>query len=121
MVITIAKNLSTGAPTTVHLVAFTPKPRLIGLEMTGASATPTMVGRRAERTVRFTLKPQLGPLLHFFASLFGKMPPDSHAWIVTQDVPAFVRFEGPMYLGPVWRLDLVAPATSRDAPTGSPQ
>ena len=121
MVITIAKNLSAGITTTVHIVAFTPKPRLIGLEMTGANAPPTMVGERAERTVRFTLKPQLGPLLNFFARLFGKLPPDSHAWIVTQDVPAFVRFEGPMYFGPVWRIDLIGPAAPGNGPTMPPK
>jgi hypothetical protein len=112
MVTTIAKNLPVGAPTTVHLVAFTPKPRLIGLELTGASAPPTLVGRHAERTVVFTLKPRLGPFVHLFASLLGRMPPDSHVWIVTEGGPAFVRFEGPMYLGPVWRLELTSPAPS---------
>jgi hypothetical protein len=116
MIITIAKNLSVGAPTTVHVVAFTPKPRLIGLELTGAGAPPTMVGRHAERTVVFTLKPRLGPLVHLFARLLGRMPPDSHAWIVTEGSPAFVRFEGPMYLGPVWRLESVSPASSAPAP-----
>ena len=33
MVITIAKNLAPGDTQTVHIVAFTPKPRLIGLEL----------------------------------------------------------------------------------------
>jgi hypothetical protein len=120
MVITIAKNLLVGTTTTVHFVAFTPKPRLIGLELTSASAPPTVLGRHAERTVLVTLKPRLGPFVHLFASLFGRMPPDSHAWIVTQGSPAFVRFEGPMYLGPVWRLDLVAPPASNDAPAARP-
>jgi hypothetical protein len=120
MAITIAKNVSAGTTTTVHLVAFTPKPRLIGLELTSASAPPTVLGRHAERTVLVTLKPRLGPFVHLFASLFGRMPPDSHAWIVTQGGPAFVRFEGPMYLGPVWRLDVVSPVTSNDPPAARP-
>jgi hypothetical protein len=30
-------------------------------------------------------------------------------WIVTEDVPAFVKFEGPLYMGPVWRIELAAP------------
>lgn len=121
MVTTIAKNLSAGTTTAVHIVAFTPKPRLIGLQLTSASAPPTVVGQRAERTVRFTLKPQLGLLLHVVASLSGRMPPDTHVWIVTEGVPAFVRFEGPMYFGPVWRLDLTSPAASRDAPAIPPK
>src|SRR2546430_13091568 len=59
--------------------------------------------------MRFTLKPKLNLLLKIGAALKGKTPPDSHLWIVTDEVPAFVRFEGPMYSGPVWRGDLTSP------------
>ena len=38
--------------------------------------------------------------------MLGKQPPDLRYWLVAGDVPAFVRFEGPMFLhGPVWRLE----------------
>jgi hypothetical protein len=38
------------------------------------------------------------------------MPPDSHAWIVTDEVPAFVRCVGPLHsMGPVWHLELASP------------
>jgi hypothetical protein len=37
------------------------------------------------------------------------MRPDSHAWIIAEGAPGFLRFEGPLYSGPVWRLDLAAP------------
>jgi len=57
------------------------------------------MARAARPTGRVDLKPRLGALLGFFARLTGKMPPDSHAWIVTHEVPAFVRFEGPLYSG----------------------
>jgi uncharacterized protein YllA (UPF0747 family) len=57
----------------------------------------------------FVLAPRLGAFTAFFARLLGKLPPDSHLWIVTDQVPAFVRFEGPMYTGPVWRLSLATP------------
>ena len=43
------------------------------------------------------------------AGLTGQLPPDSHLWIVTDGVPAFVRFEGPLYSGPVWRISLTSP------------
>ena len=110
MIINVAKNIPVGTSRTVHLVAFTPKPRLIRLEMHGVvSAEPTQLGRRTERTAIYTLKPKIGGLTGVIARLFGKVPPASHAWYVTQDVPAFVRFEGPLYLGPVWRIDLTGP------------
>jgi len=38
------------------------------------------------------------------------MPPDYRAWIITDEVPAFARFEGPLYTtGPVWRIELASP------------
>ncbi len=109
MVITIAKNLPTRDTQTVHLVAFTPQPRLIGLEFAPSGSRRVLVGQHAETAVHFKLKPKLGALLKIFATLMGKAPPDSDTWIISDDVPAFVRFEGPLYSGPVWRLDLTSP------------
>ena len=68
-----------------------------------------MLGRHPETTVHYKLKPRLGTVTKLVASLLGKDPPDSDAWIVTDGVPAFVRFQGPMYTGPVWRLSLASP------------
>lgn len=109
MVITIAKNMVPGDTQTVHIVAFTPKPRLIGLELEPVSTQRVMLGRHQESAVHFKLKPKLGTVVKVVASILGKAPPDSDAWIITDGVPAFVRFEGPMYSGPVWRLSLAAP------------
>ena len=44
------------------------------------------------------------------ATLSGKAPPDSHAWITTAGAPAFVKFVGPLYLGATWQLTLAAPS-----------
>ena len=52
----------------------------------------------------------LGSWLKLFATLLGRVPPEYHAWIVTDEVPAFVRFEGPLYVtGPVWRIEVTSP------------
>lgn len=109
MPITILKNLSVGTVRRVHLVAFTPDPRLIELELSGAQASPTAFGNTSQGTAHFTLVPKVGGITGFFARLLDKIPPDSHVWIVTDGVPAFVRFEGPLYDGPIWRIDLVGP------------
>jgi hypothetical protein len=113
MVITIAKNLVARDTQTVHIVAFTPEPRLIGLEFAPSGSQRVMLGQHVETAVHFKLKPKLGALLKVFATLLGKAPPDSDTWIVTDDVPAFVRFEGPLYSGPVWRLNLTSPSWPR--------
>jgi len=110
MVPTVVKNLSPGAGETVHMVAFTPAPKLIKLELAPAGDHKILVGGSEKTATRYVLKPVLGIWLKLFASLLGRMPPDNHAWIVTADVPAFVKFEGPLYMnGPVWRIELTSP------------
>ena len=109
MVITVAKNLIAHDSQTVHIVAFTPKPRLIGLEIARVGSQHVKIGKHEETAAHFRLKPKLGTFTKIFAKLLGKLPPDSDVWIVTDGLPAFVRFEGPLYAGPVWRLNLTAP------------
>jgi hypothetical protein len=111
------KNIGTRASEMVHIVAFTPEPRVIALELAPAGASTVKIGGHTEQAEEFALKPKLGAALAFFAKIAGKLPPDSHVWIVTDDVPAFVRFEGPMYMGAVWRLTLASPAYP---PAGAP-
>jgi hypothetical protein len=110
MILTVAKNLREGAIETVHLVAFTPQPRIIQLEMVPANKQKVLVGKLEKTAVHYVLRPRLGTWLKLFATLLGRVPPDEHAWIVIDEVPAFVRFEGPRYMnGPVWRIELTSP------------
>jgi hypothetical protein len=110
MVLTVVKNLSRGAGETVHMVAFTPAPKLIKLKLIPADEQKILVGGSEKTATHYVLKPILGTWLKLFASLLGRVPPDNHAWIVTADVPAFVKFEGPLYMnGPVWRIELTSP------------
>ncbi len=113
MVITIAKNMTARDTQEVHLVAFTPQPRLIGLEIAPDGTQQVMLGQHGEAAVHFKLKPKLGAVLKVFATLEGKAPPDSDIWIVAADVPAFVGFQGPLYAGPVWRMNLTSPSWPR--------
>jgi hypothetical protein len=110
MVLTVVKNLSSGAGETVHMIAFTPAPKLIKLELVPAGKNNLLVGGTERTATHYVLKPILGIWLKLVASLLGRTPPDNHAWIVTADVPAFVKFEGPLYMnGPVWRIELTSP------------
>ncbi len=110
MVFTVTKNLPRGASEIVHLVAFTPTPRLIELELAPADEHPVLVGELTKTATHYVLKPQLRLGLKFFVTLLGHLPSDSHVWIVTDEVPAFVRFEGPLFMaGPVWRIELTSP------------
>lgn len=113
LVIVLAKNLDPRRSRRVQLVAFTPKPRIIELEFVPAGARQVHLGKHPEVVQQFALKPRLGSLVGFFAKVVGKHPPESRAWIVMDEVPTFLRFEGPMYLGPTWRLDLATPTWPR--------
>jgi hypothetical protein len=92
-------------------LAFTPTPRLIQLELAPAGEHKVLIGELAKTATHYVLRPRLGTWLKLFATLLGRVPPDSHAWIVTDnELPAFVRFEGPLdTTGPVWRVDTTSP------------
>ena len=110
IVLTVAKNFLKGASETIHVVAFTPAPRLIQLELVPAGEHKVLVGEIPKPAIHYVLKPRLGPWLKLFASLLGRVPPDLDAWIATDKVPTFVRFEGALYTGgPVWRIEMTSP------------
>jgi len=105
MTATLLKNLRHGASETVHLVAFTPKPRLVKLHLTPVGDDAVRVGDASMTATRYQVRASLEGPLGFFASLLGRELPVLHYWIVRGEVPAFVRFEGPFFVdGPVWRV-----------------
>ena len=109
MVPTVLKNLPKGAREKIHMVAFTPAPRLIELEMVPDGEDRVLIGDLEKSADHYVLKPKLG-LLRLPAAILGRTPPDNHIWTITKDVPAFVRFMGPLSLGgPIWRIELASP------------
>jgi len=107
MALILLKNLPGGAGATVHMAVFTPEPRLLEMEWSWEGQDEVRLGGRAMKTMRSLVKLKIGGLTGVVASLIGKSPPDLRYWLVTGDVPAFVRFEGAMFLnGPVWRLEI---------------
>jgi hypothetical protein len=110
MVLTVAKNLAKGASETIHVVAFTPAARLVPVELAPAGEQKILVGELTKSATRYVFKPKPGPWISMLANVLGRMPPDSHAWILTEDVPAFVKFEGPLHpAGAPWRIELTSP------------
>jgi len=110
MVLNVAKNLRKGATETIHIVAFTPTARLIQLEVSPVGEHQVLIGDLAKSATHYIFKPKPGAWLTALSTLLGRMPPDSHAWIVTDEVPAFVRYVGPLHsMGPVWHLELTSP------------
>lgn len=105
MTATLLKNLRHGASETIHLVAFTPSPRLVKLHLTPAGDEAVRVGDAVLQATRYQVRTDLEGIVGFFASLLGKELPVLHYWIAGGEVPAFVRFEGPFFMdGPIWRV-----------------
>lgn len=103
MLTMIIKNLPSRAIETVSLVAFTPKPRVVKLQLVPVAEDRMRVSDAPMmQTLRYHVRPQLG----LFASLLVADIPDLRVWIVPGEAPAFLRAEGPLYfMGPIWRID----------------
>ncbi len=110
MAVILLKNLGRGESGTVRMLAFTPKPTVIQLELRPAGEDPVTAGTRPIPATHFVLAPKLGMVKRAGAMLLGKSPSDYHCWIVTADVPAFVRMAGSLYPGgPRWLIEPVSP------------
>jgi hypothetical protein len=108
---TLLKNLQRDTvTTTVSYVATTPKPRLIHLEISPQGQEPFSSGGYRHRAIHYVVKVKIGGVAGVVAPLVGKQPPDTQAWILSDDAPAFVKSEGPLYGdGPIWRMELASP------------
>lgn len=110
LLLTLVRNLPPGQSASVHMVAWTPKPRLIGLDINPAGEDPGKVGAETRPSRRYQMKPKLGVVLGTAAKVMGKTPPDQFCWVLADPVPAFVACEAPLASdGPVWRIGVVSP------------
>jgi hypothetical protein len=110
MALVLLKNLPPGARASVQIAAFMPKPRLLKMTLGPEGDERVTVGGQAKKVARYLVNLEIGGLTGALAPLVGKEPPDLRYWLVTGEVPAFVRFQGAMFLnGPVWRLEMTTP------------
>jgi hypothetical protein len=111
MVPTLLKNISPdAAEMKMAMVAATPKPLLVKLAIAPEGEEPLSIGSSSRKATKYVVKVEIGGLKGLIAPLLGKQPPDTHVWILGGDAPAFVKSEGPLYLGgPIWRIELVSP------------
>jgi hypothetical protein len=112
LLFSLVKHIKPNVPqTTVSMVATTPKPRVVKLEIVPEGKKAIASGNTKHETVRYVVKVKIGGVAGLVAPLLGKQPPDIHVWVLTGDAPAFVKLEGPLYAGgPVWRIELATPA-----------
>ncbi len=117
IVFTLLKNVQRSVPsTTVSYVAATPKPRLVHLEIIPQGQKAFSIGSYRHNAIHYVLKVKIGGVAGLVAPLVGKQPPDTQAWVLADDAPAFVRSDGPMYEdGPIWRMELAVPPVWPDS------
>jgi hypothetical protein len=95
---------------TVSMLAATPKPRLVKLEISPAGDDTFTVGGVAGKAQRFVVHVDIGGISGVIAPLIGKQPPDVQVWIATGGAPGFVKSEGPLFAdGPPWRIEFASP------------
>jgi hypothetical protein len=110
------KNLNSGERLDAHALAFTPKPRVLKLEVTRAGEDTIVIEGSPRKALRYVAKAELQGALGTVASVAGKQPPALHYWLAGDPMPTFIRFDGPFYPdGPIWRVELAAPRWADDA------
>jgi hypothetical protein len=110
MTATVLNNLARGEIATGHVLAFTPKPRLVKTTMRAVGEDPVIVGDSRRTATRYLVDLEVGGIAGVFAKVAGKEPPDLKFWVLGGSVPAFVKFEGPFFVdGPIWRIELSSP------------
>ena len=110
MIVMLVRNLAPESRQTIHVLAFTPKPMLVELDLTPGGKETVQVGDRHISAMHYVLKPKLGVIRAAVAALIGKTPPDYHCWITRASPSAFVAIDGPLYTGgPIWHIEAVSP------------
>ncbi|MBA3967242.1 MAG: hypothetical protein H0X47_16010 [Nitrospirales bacterium] len=112
MMITVLLSLPQGASETVNVLAFTPSPEIIKLELSSGREDIVYVGDLSRKALQYEFKPDIGLIREFFGKAIGKLPAQFHyhCWILADKVPSFLQFQGPLQLmGPILRIALVSP------------
>ncbi|TKB58900.1 MAG: hypothetical protein E8D49_10970 [Nitrospira sp.] len=115
MLITMSKNLQKGSDETVNVLAFTPTPQAIKVNLHAVDEDPVNIAEVSRKATQYVYTPQIGMIKEFFGKALGKLPAEFHytCWIMNDKIPSFVQFEGPLQLmGQVVRIELVSPRLS---------
>ena len=83
LLFTLVKHIQPNVPqTTVSMVATTPKPRVVKLEILPEGEKAIASGNTKHKTVRYVVKVKIGGVAGLVAPLLGKQPPDTHVWVL---------------------------------------
>ena len=111
MLITVSKNLEKDADEMVSILAFTPAPQIINVQLLALDKGSVHTGELSNKTTQYIFKPQIGMIQKLLGKAAGKLPAHFQydCWIMANETPSFVKFEGPLQLmGPTVRIELAA-------------
>jgi hypothetical protein len=118
LVSTLLNDIDFKTPkTTVSMLAATPKPRLVKLEISPAGEDSFSFGGSPGQALHYVVKIEIGGIAGVIAPVVGKQPPDTHIWLVGGKAPGFLKSEGPLFEGgPIWRIELASPVWPKAEP-----
>lgn len=103
-----------GLPLSVSYLAATPTPRLVRLVITSGGLDSVATAGVTRQGQHYVVDVRIGGLGGIISTAIRKSLPRSHIWIST-GIPGFLRAETPLGVdGPMWRIDLAAPARQSD-------
>jgi hypothetical protein len=110
--VTMLLNLPQGASEMVNFLAFTPTPEIFKLKLQLTGEHTAQIDELSRKALHYVFKPDIGMIRELLGKATGKIPAHFHydCWILADEVPSFVQFEGPLQLmGPIVRIELVSP------------
>jgi len=117
----VVENMRSDEPeTTVSMLVFAPKPRVVKLVISKSGEGDFSLGGSPRKAVHYEIKIDLGGVAGVVAPLIGKAPPDIQMWTVGGQAPVFVREQGPLYAdGPMMTIQLVSPVWLESPKSGN--
>lgn len=117
---TLLKNIEPSVESAeVSMVAATPKPRIIKLQIHREEPATFMAGGKKLRALHFTVHAKITGVAGVVAPLLGKQPPDTQVWILDGAVPLFLKFEGSLDGdGPILQIEPVSAVGPEDSGKG---
>lgn len=110
MTVMVLKNLPESGQASFHIVSVDQEPTLYPVVVRAVDVDAVKTGNRKGEAVHYVLQPTVKWLKRTLAWLFSKTIPEYHFWLITHDVPAFTKFEGPLSSGgPIWRIEQISP------------
>lgn len=110
MTVMVLKNLPESGQASFSIVSVDQEPTLYPVMVRPIDVDAVKTGNRKGEAVHYVLQPTVKWLKRALVWLFSKTIPEYHFWLITHDVPAFTKFEGPLYTGgPIWRIEQISP------------